>query len=88
MFCYISSEHSDVITYKPSTGKVQGLGVHRVVGTGAVKYTVVDANRDKVNILIRDSIHVPTLDVRLISIQQLTQQHDNPRAGGHVTGNY
>ena len=63
------STRSDIITYKPSTGKLHVLGVHNIEGTSTVKYTVIDDNEDKVNVLIRDSIHVPTLDVRLISIQ-------------------
>ena len=64
-----SSARSDIITYKPSTGKLHVLGVHDIEGTSTVKYTVIDDNEDKVNVLIRDSIHVPTLDVHLISIQ-------------------
>ena len=84
----LSSERSDFITYKPTTGQVEGLGVHKIVGTGTVKYTVMDDNGKKVNLLICDSIHVPTLDVRLISVQQLAQQNANPDAGGHVTADY
>ena len=48
----------------------------------------MDDNGKKVNLFIRDSIHVPTLDVRLISVQQVAQQNVNPDAGGHVTANY
>ena len=55
------------------SGKVEGLGVHNIVGTGTLKYTVLDDNGDKVNLLINDAIHVPTMDVRLISLQQIAQ---------------
>ena len=84
----MSSEQSDFITYKPTTGQVQGLGVHNIVGTGTVKYTVIDNQGKKAKIFIRDLIHVLTLDVRLISVQKLAQQHANPNAGGHVTADY
>ena len=84
----LSSERSDFILYKPTIGQVEGLGVHNIVSTGTVKYTVIDDNGKKVNLLIRDSIHVPTLDVRLISVQQLAQQNANSDAGGHVTADY
>ena len=33
----LSSERSDFITHKPSTGKAQGLAAHDIVGTGTVK---------------------------------------------------
>ena len=68
-----SSERSDFITYKPTTVQVQRLGVHNIVCTGTVKYTVIDDHGEKVNLFIRDSIYVPTLDVNLISVQQLAQ---------------
>ena len=53
-----------------------------------VKYTVIDDQGKKVNLFIHDSIHVPTLDVRLISVQQLEQQNADPNAGGHVIAEY
>ena len=67
---------------------MQGLGLHDIVGIVLVTYTVIDDNGDKVNILIWDSIHVQTLDIHLILIQQPAQQNNNPRIGGHVTGDY
>ena len=48
----ISFELNDFIDYKPMKGKVEGLGVHNIVGTGTVKYTVLDDNGDKVNLLM------------------------------------
>ena len=45
---------------------------------------MLDNNGDKVNLLIKDAIHVPTMDIRLISIQQIAQQSEDPLAGGDV----
>ena len=83
----ISFERNDFINYKPMNGKVEGLGVHNIVGTGTIKYTVLDDNGDKVNLLVKNAIHVPTMDVRLISLQQIAQQSDDPSAGGDVRAN-
>ena len=66
------------------TGKVEGLGIHKIRGTGTLKYTVLDKNGDKVNLLIKNAMHVPTMDARLISIQQIDQQSEDPLAGGDV----
>ena len=65
-------------------GKVEGLGIHKIRGTGTLKYTVLDDNGDKVNLLIKNAIHVPTMDVRLILIQQIAQQSEDLLAGGNV----
>ena len=64
----ISFYKVDYIKYKPMSEKVEGLGVHSIVRNGTLKYTVLDDNGDKVNLLINDAIHVPTTDVRLISL--------------------
>ena len=69
----ISFEWNDVIDHKPMKGKVECLGIHNIVGTCTIKYTVLDDNGDKVNLLIKNAIHVPTIDVRLISLQQIAQ---------------
>ena len=61
----ISFHKRDFIKYKPMSGKVEGLGVHNIVGTGTLKYTVLDDNGDEVNLLINDAIHVPTMDLCL-----------------------
>ena len=53
-----------------------------------MKYTVIDDQGKQVNLFIRESIHVPTLDIRLISVQKLAQQNTNPEAGGHVVTDY
>ena len=42
------------IDYKPMECKIEGLGVHNSVGTGTLKYTVLDDNGDKVNLLINN----------------------------------
>ena len=49
--------------------KVEGLGIHNIIGTGTLKYTMLDDNGDKVNLLTKNEIHVPTMAVRLISLQ-------------------
>ena len=59
----------DFTTYEPCTGEVEGLGKHKIVGVGTVKYTVVTDSGNTTNIIINDAIYVPTLDVRLISVQ-------------------
>ena len=67
----ISFEIKDFISYKPMKGKVEGLGIHNIKETGTLKYTVLDDNGDQVNLIIKDAIHVLTMDVRLISLQQI-----------------
>ena len=56
---FISFELNDFIDYKPTKGKVEGLGIHDIVGTGTLKYTLLDDNGDQVNVLIGNEIHVP-----------------------------
>ena len=80
----LTSERSDFITYEKDSGKVEGLGTHDIVGTGTVKYTVLDDNGNPRNIIIHDAIHVPSLEIRLISVQQWAQQNKDPLAGGHI----
>ena len=65
-------------------GKVEGLGIHDITETGTLKYTVLDDNGDQVNLLINDAIHVPTMDVRLISLQQIAQQSKDKAAGADI----
>ena len=65
---------NDFISYKPSSGEVEGSGKHNIVGVGTVKYTVVTDSGNTTDIIIHDVIYVPTLNVRLLSIQQLCQQ--------------
>ena len=45
---------------------------------------MLDDNGDKVNLIIKDAIHVPTMDVRLISLQHIAQQSEDLTADGHV----
>ena len=44
----------------------------------------MDTKGDKINILIKDALYVPTLDTRLLPIKQLAQQSDGHSAGAHV----
>ena len=82
----ISFCRDDFISFRPSVGQVEGLGIHKIKGRGTVKYTVLDNNGDKINILIKDALYVPTLTTRLLSIQQLAQQSDDYLAGAHILG--
>ena len=70
----LTYDRNDFISYKSCTGEVEGLGKHDIVGVGTVKYTVVTDSGHTTDIIIRDAIYVPTLDVQLISIQQYIQQ--------------
>lgn len=80
----ISFEFNDFINYRSMKGKVEGLRIHEIRGTGTLKYTVLDDNGDQVNLLIKDAIHVPTMDVRLISLQQVAQQSRDKEAGAVI----
>ena len=80
----LTYDRKDFITYKETDGEVEGLGTHKIIGTGTVKYTVLDDKGVKADIICKDAIHVPTLDVRLLSPQQFVQQADDPNAEGVV----
>ena len=51
-----------------------------------MKYTVIDKNGDNVNILIKNTLYVPTLHTPLLSLQQLAQQSEDRLAGAHILG--
>ena len=65
----ISLYHEYFISFWPSVGQVDGLGIQKIKGRGTVKYTVLDNNSDKVNFLIKYALCVPTLNTRLLPIQ-------------------
>ena len=46
----LSSEQSDILTYKPSTSKVHVLTVHNIVSTRTVKFTVINDHDKKVDL--------------------------------------
>ena len=46
----LSSEQSYFITYKTSTGLVNGLGLHNIIGIRTVKFTVINNHGKKVNL--------------------------------------
>ena len=50
----ISFKINDFIDYNTMISKVEGLGIHNIVCTGTLKYTVVDTNYNKVNLLTRN----------------------------------
>ena len=81
---FISFHKRDFIKYKTMSGKVEGLGVHDIVGSGTLKYTVLDDNGDKVNLLINDAIHVLSMDIRLILLQQIAQQSTDKTYGADI----
>ena len=70
----LTYDRSDFITYRPCTGEVEGLGKHDIIGLGTVQFSVVTDNGNTTPITIHDAIYIPTLDVRLISIQKYCQQ--------------
>ena len=49
-----------------------------------MKPKVLDDIGNIKRITLHNTIHVPTLKIRLISIQQLAQQNKDPQAGGHI----
>ncbi len=51
-----------------------------------MKYTVIDNKGEQVNIIITNALYVPTLNTRLLSLQQLAQQSEDQWAGGNVLG--
>eukprot|EP00957_Ditylum_brightwellii_P147325 11218305-Ditylum_brightwellii.AAC.1 len=73
------------MSYSPYKGKVQGLGSMQIIGKGTVHYYVNDDNGNKVQILISNVYHIPSLPVRLISPQQLAKQSGDPLAGDYTT---
>ena len=80
----LTYDKNDFITYEPTTGEVDGLGTHKIVREGAVEYTVMDDNGYKTDIIIHEAIHVPTLDVRLISAQKFVQENEHLNAEGAI----
>eukprot|EP00957_Ditylum_brightwellii_P125532 9568628-Ditylum_brightwellii.AAC.1 len=78
-------DKNDFISYSPYKGKVQGIGSMHIIGKGTVHYYVNDDNGNKVQILISNAYHIPSLPARLISLQQLAQQSRDPLAGAYTT---
>ena len=52
------------ITYKKEFIRVEGIGSHHIVGTGTIKYTVIDDNGHTVNLMAKNKLYVPTLGVQ------------------------
>ena len=63
----LTYDRKDFITYEETDGEVKGLGTHHFFGTGTVKYTVLDDDGVKVDIICKYAICEPTLDVILLS---------------------
>ena len=83
----LTHDRSDFIEYEECTGKVEGLGAHPVVGIGTVRYVIKNDEGTTTEIILKNSIHVPTLNVRLIILQQFAQQYADVNANGKITGN-
>lgn len=54
--------------------------MHTIVGIRPIKYTVLKDNGDKANLLLKNAMYVPAMDVRLISLHQIAHQSDNASA--------
>ena len=80
----LTYDKNDFITYEPTTGEVDWLGTHKIIGKGTVKYTVMDDNGYKTDIITHKAIHVSTLDVRLFSAQQFVQENELLNAEGAI----
>lgn len=61
-------DRKDFIKYIKTTEKVDGIGTHLIVEKGTVKHTFIDDDDHEINIILHDAIHVPTLDVSLLSV--------------------
>eukprot|EP00957_Ditylum_brightwellii_P190094 14471771-Ditylum_brightwellii.AAC.1 len=57
----------------------------QIIGKGTVHYYVNDDHGNKVQILISNAYHIPSLPVRLTSPQQLAQQPRDPLTGAYAT---
>ena len=80
----ISHYREDFTSLPPFNGQVEGLGVHGILGKGTVTYIVIDNVGIKTNIIIDNTLYVPTLTT--MSLQQLSQQSDDKCTGGHILG--
>ena len=60
----LASKQDDLITCESDSGVVKGLGVYQSIGTGTVKYTVLDDNDVKKDIIIKTAIHMPIMHIR------------------------
>ena len=52
-----------------------------IEGKGTVSYNIIDDNETPTTIIINNVYHVPKMDIRLISPQQLAKQSRDPNAG-------
>ena len=64
------------IFYFLQNASVQGedLGIHNVVGSGTIKYTIIDDDEQTMNLIKRYALYVPTLDAQLISLHHVDQK--------------
>ena len=83
----LTYDRNDFITYDVTSGEVEGLGIHKIIGTGTVQYTVVDDTGETIQLRCRDAIHVPSLTVRLVSPQQIMQQDEHMNTEAIIQAN-
>ena len=52
------------ITYIQAFIQVEGLGSHNIVDIGTVQYTVIDDDSHTINLILKNILYVPMLDVQ------------------------
>ena len=57
IFC--SKNH--IITYKKEFIRVEGIGSYNIVGTGTLQYAVIDDNGCTINLMVKNTVYLPTL---------------------------
>ena len=67
----ISFELRDFIKYQTMDSEVKGIGIHKIVGIGTLNHTFADDTSDQVDVSIKDAIHIPIMNVMLISLQKI-----------------
>ena len=46
---------------------MEGIGIHKIEDICTLIFLITEDNSDKVNVLIKNEIHVPTIDVSLVT---------------------
>lgn len=64
--CAFMNQRSDFINFTASSGKVSGLGTLIITGTATVRYYAKTIDNKIIPIIIKDTLYVPDLPVRLM----------------------
>ena len=75
----LTCDRKDFIRYTKTNRNVDGIGTHHIVGKDTLKYTATNDNGCETNMILHDVIHVPTLNVRILSVQQFAKQYKELR---------